>query len=162
MVSRWPSVLLKKLNSRLKFLFRQAHFLDLKTKKTLCTALVLCLFDYSITSSYGGIPKLMVKRLQTAQNKVIRFILSKDARAHIHEEDFCSLNILNIHNRAKQLRLNHVFNIFNEIGPDYLRSNFTRVSDIHHYRTRHSVQQNFQVHKTTSINSGSFLSKCYS
>ena len=48
----------------------------------------------------------MVKRLQTAQNKVIR--LSKDP---IHEEDFCSLNILNIDNRAKQLRLNHVVNI---------------------------------------------------
>ena len=148
--------IIKKVNSRLKFLFRQAHFLDLKTKKTLCTALVLCLFDYSIASWYGGIPKLLVKRLQTAQNKVIRFILSKDARAHIHDDDFCNLNILNIHNRARQLRLNHVFNIFNEIGPEYLRSNFTRVSDIHHYRTRHSVQQNFQVKKTTTINSGSF------
>ena len=90
----------------------------------------------------------MFKRLQTAQNNVIRFILSKDARAHIHGEDFCSLNILNIHNRAKQLRLfNHVFNIFNKIGPENLRSNFTRVSDIHHYRTRHSVQQNSQVQK---------------
>ena len=53
--------IIKKVNSRLKFLFRQAHFLDQKTKKTLSTALVLCLFDYSIASWYGGIPKLLGK-----------------------------------------------------------------------------------------------------
>ena len=39
----------KKVNSRLKFLYRQANFFDHKVKKkTICSALVLCLFDYSI------------------------------------------------------------------------------------------------------------------
>ena len=90
------------------------------------------------------------------QGNQIQIYRKQGFNAHIREEDFCSLNFLNIRNRAKQLRLNHVFNIFNEIGPEYLRSNFTRVSDIHHYRTRHSVQQNFQVQKTTTIISGSF------
>ena len=47
----------------------------------------------------------MVKRLQTAQDKVIRFILSKDARANIQEDDSCSLNILNVHSWAKQLTM---------------------------------------------------------
>ena len=50
---------------------------------------------------------------------------------HISEDDFKQLNFLYIQNRAKQLRLNHVFNIFNRVGPEYLRSNSTRVSNSH-------------------------------
>ena len=61
--------IIRNVNSRLKFLFRQAHFLDQNTKKTLSLALVIGLFDYLIASWYGGIPKLMVKRLLTAQTK---------------------------------------------------------------------------------------------
>jgi len=147
--------IIKKVNSRLKFLYRQANFLDQNIKKILCTALILCLFDYSISSWYGGIHKQMSKSLQVAQNKVIRFILNKDARYHIKEDDFKNLNFLNILNRAKQLRLNHVFDIFNEAGPEYLRSHFTRISNIHQHHTRNSVQ-NFQIPKTTTITSGSF------
>ena len=48
----------KKVNSRLKFLYRQANFFNHKVKKkAICSALVLCLFDYSISSWYGGISK---------------------------------------------------------------------------------------------------------
>ena len=119
--------IIKKVNSRQNFLYRQANFLDQNTKKLLCTALVLCLFDYSISSWYGGISKHMIKSLQIAQNKVIRFILSEHPRYHIEDVDFKDLNFLNILYRAKQLRLNHVFDIFNEGGPDYLRSHFTRI-----------------------------------
>ena len=65
------------------------------------------------------------------------------------------LNFLDIQNRAKQLRLNHVFNIFNEIGPEYLRSNFTRVLNSHNHNTRNSVQ-NFVIPKQSTVISGSF------
>ena len=147
--------IIKKVNSRLKFLYRQANFLDQNIKKILCSALVLCLFDYSISSWYGGVLAQMSKSLQVAQNKVIRFILSKEARYHITTDDYKALNFLNIHNRAKQLRLNHVFDVFNELGPEYLRSHFTRVSSVHQYSTRNSVQ-NFKVPKSTTIISGSF------
>ena len=45
---------------------------------------------------------------------------------HISEDDFKELSFLDIQNRAKQLGLNsglnYVFNIFNEIGPEYLKS----------------------------------------
>ena len=108
MVSRWPSVLLKKLTLGLNFSLDRHIFSILRPRKLYVQLWFCAFFDYSIASWYGGIPKLMVKTLQTAQNKVIRFILSKDVRAHIHEEDFCNLNIPNIHNRGKQLRLNHV------------------------------------------------------
>ena len=42
--------IVKKVNSRLKFLYRQANFFNQKVKKMICSALVLCLFDYSILS----------------------------------------------------------------------------------------------------------------
>ena len=85
---------------------------------------------------YGGVLAQMSKLLQIAQNKVIRFILGKDARYHITDDDYKALNFFNIHNRAKQHRLNHVFDVFNERGPEYLRSHFTRVSNVHQYGTR--------------------------
>ena len=96
--------IIKKVNSRLKFLYRQANFLDQRIKKILCSALVLCLFDYSISSWYGGVLAQMSESLQIAQNKVIRFIFGKDARYHITDDDYKALNFLNIHNRAKQLK----------------------------------------------------------
>jgi hypothetical protein len=147
--------IIKKVNSRLKFLYRQANFLDQKTKKTLCSALVLCLFDYSISSWYGGISKVMANKLQCTQNKVIRFILNKDSRYHITQADFKCIGLLDVQTRAKQLRLNHVFNIVNGHGPEYMKSKFKRVSDVHQYNTRGSVH-NFHVPKINTINAGSF------
>ena len=75
---------------------------------------------------------------------------------HISEDDFKQLNVLDIQNRAKQLRLNHVFSIFNEIGPEYLRSNFTRDLNSHNHNTRNSVQ-NFVIPKKSTVISGFFF-----
>ena len=146
MVKKWYLVPLKKVNSRLKFLYRQSRFFDQNIKKIVCSALVLCLFDYYISSWYCGISKTTNKKLLVAQNKVIRFILNQNIMYHISEDDFKQLNFLDIQNRAKQLMLNHVFNIFNEIGPEYLSSNFTRVLNSHNHNTRNSVQ-NFVIPK---------------
>ena len=70
--------IVKKVNSRLKFLYRQANYFNEKVKKMICSALMFCLFDFSISAWYGGISKYHAHRLQCAQNKVIRFILNKD------------------------------------------------------------------------------------
>ena len=40
--------------------------------------------------------------------------------------EFEKLGFLNISNRVKQLRLNHVCNIFNNKCPDYMHTNFTK------------------------------------
>ena len=39
------------------------------------------------------------------------------------------INMLNVEDRAKQLRLNHVFNIYHDYAPQYLHQNFIKVSD---------------------------------
>ena len=148
--------IIKKVNSRLKFYTDKQGFL-IKILRKFCVLLSfsVCLLDYSISSWYCGINKTTSKKLQVAQNKVIRFILNQNIMYHISEDDFKQLNFLNIQNRAKQLRLNHVFNIFNEIGPEYLRSNFTRVLNSHNHNTRNSVQ-NFVIPKKSTVISGSF------
>ena len=56
------------------------------------------------------------------------------------------INMLNVKDRVTQLRLNHVFNIKNEKGPEHLKSNFNKFSDIHAYNTRGSAT-NFRVPK---------------
>ena len=94
-------------------------------------------------------------RLQCAQNKVIRFILDKDFMYHINHTDFKSLGILNINTRAEQLRLNHVFNVFNDTCPEYMKGNFLKLSSLHRYNTRGS-SFNFQVPRIKTHSSGSF------
>lgn len=147
--------IISKTNSRLKFLYRQANYFNQNVKKTICTALVLCLFDYSISSWYGGISKYHARRLQCAQNKVIRFILGKDFYYHINHADFKTLGILNINTRAEQLRLNHVFNVFHGTSPVYMRESFIRVNSVHSHNTRGS-SFNFQLPKIKTHSAGSF------
>ena len=121
----------------------------------LCSALVLCRFDYSISSWYGGISKYLTHRLQCAQNKVIRFILNKDFMYHINHADFQNLGILKVNTRAEQLRLNHVFNIFQNVCPNYMKENFIRLSILHSHNTRGS-DFNFQVPMIKTPSSCSF------
>ena len=74
---------------------------------------------------------------------------------HIHHADFESLGILKISTRAEQLRLNHVYNIFYDTCPNYMKDNFIKVSSLHHYNTRGS-ELNFQVPKIKTPTSISF------
>ena len=69
------SSIVQKVNSRLKFLYRQARFLDQKSKFSLCSALILCHLDYSSSSWYSRLSKTLKRKLQICQNKVLRFIL---------------------------------------------------------------------------------------
>ena len=47
--------------------------------------------------------------------------------------------MLKVEDRAKQLRLNHVFNVCYELAPQYLNQHLLRVADSHSYRTRGSL-----------------------
>ena len=116
--------IVKKVNCRLKFLYRQARFLDVKCKMSLCSALVQCHLDYACSAWYSGLSKLLKHRLQVCQNKMVRFILDMSPRDSINYNVLSSIQIWNIEDRVKQLRLNHVYNIFNDRAPSYLWENF--------------------------------------
>ena len=75
--------IIKKANTRLKFLYRHKNLLNFQCRKTLCSALIQCHFDYSCSSWYPGINKGLKDKLQITQNKVTIFILNYDSRTHV-------------------------------------------------------------------------------
>ena len=62
--------IIEKVNSRLKFLYRHAKYLNTSTRITLSSALIQCYFDYSSSLWFGGLSKALKHKLQVTQNKV--------------------------------------------------------------------------------------------
>lgn len=106
-----------KSNSKLKFLYRQIECLDQNTRKILSSALIQCHFDYCSPAWYSSLSAKLKHRLQTTQNKIIRFILKMGPREHVGFSEFSRVGYLNVENRVKQLRLNHMFKISKAISP---------------------------------------------
>ena len=78
----------------------------------------------------------MKLQLQVAQNRCVRFICNLGPRESVNRDVLSNLKLLNVENRAKQLCLNHMYNVFHETCPSYISSKFTRVCDRHSYSTR--------------------------
>ena len=92
---------ISKVNARLNFLYtRQSNCLSAKTRKNLCSALILCHFDYSCPSWNAGLNKGLKRKLQIAQNKVIRFINQLGPRTRITSDILMNLNLLNVETRV--------------------------------------------------------------
>ena len=131
--------ILSKVNARLKYMYRLRSSLSSRAKKNLCSALILCHFDYSCSSWYAGLTKCLKKKLQSAQNKVIRFINSLGPRSRVTADTLGESNLLNVETRVKQLRLNHVYKIFYDLCPTYLNENVVPLKDVHQYCKQSSL-----------------------
>ena len=107
--------------------------------KQLGSALIQRHLDYSCSSWYAGLNKTLMKTVQISQNKVVRFIKTHGPRSHIGYSELDSVRFLNVDNRVKQHRLNHVFNIFSGTSPSYLLDHFHKISDFHRYTTENFV-----------------------
>ena len=66
---------LKKINTKLNFLWRQSNYLDYSSGRLLCNALIQPHFDCECTSWYPLLNKVLKTKLQIAQNKCIHFWL---------------------------------------------------------------------------------------
>ena len=147
--------IVKKTSSRLKFLYRQGHFLKFEIRKMLGHALVQPYFDYSVSSWYSSLTRALKRKLQTSQNKLARYILNLGPRSHIGSEELQKAGLLSTQLRVSQLRLNHSFNIFHEECPSYLQANFERTQTIHDYNTRNS-SVNFLIPRTNCLGQTTF------
>ena len=96
------------------------------------------------------------RKLQVLQNKIARFILNMSPRDHIGQIHLDSIKLLKIHDRVKQLRLNHMFGIFHSAGPLYLQQFFTKISATHTHRTR-SSSLNFHIPRVCGQGSKTFF-----
>ena len=107
---------IKKINSRLNYLFRKKHFLTTSLRRLLCNALIQPHFDYA----FGKLKN----KIQTTQNKCVQFCLNLDKMAHISQNEFEKLNWLPISDRINQCILSTTFKFVNDMGPNYLNEMF--------------------------------------
>ena len=93
------SVISKTLG-KLKFLYRYKSCLDQTLRKNLCMALLQCHLDYCSTTWYPTLSSKLKNKLQTTQNKIVRYILNFNHREHVGQTELDSLKFLNRHVHA--------------------------------------------------------------
>ena len=140
---------LNKVNSILKFLYRKNKFLTPSLRRLLCNALIQPHFDYACTAWYSNLNKTLKKKLQTAQNKCIRFCLLLGNRQHIGFKEFEEINWLNINDRFEQCLSVSAFKFFNKDCPSYMSDIFLPVSN-RRVSTRNSFHKLDQPFRKTT------------
>ena len=93
---------INKVNSRLRFLYRQNKFLDIPLRRLLCNAMIQPFFDYACNAWYPNLNKNLKTRLQAAQNKCIRFCLKLGDKTSIKVKEFEKINWLPVQDRVNQ------------------------------------------------------------
>ena len=74
---------INKINSRLRFLYRQNRFLNKPLRRLLCNAMIQPFFDYACSAGDPSLRKDLQKRLQVSQNNCVRFCLRLDKKTQI-------------------------------------------------------------------------------
>ena len=104
---------------------------------------------------YRSLTKSIKNKLQTAQNKMIRYILGYGSRHHLTVNDFKKVKMLDVQSRVNYLTLNMMHNVFYGLAPEYLCT-FTKISEIHDHETRNSML-GYHIPHTNSHGKSSFM-----
>ena len=115
---------MSKYINKLYFLYSNTKGFKWKIKIMIVLAMVQCHYDYACARWFSRISILAKKRLQTVQNKVIRFVLRIPPRTHIGCSEFSRVNILPVKYRADQIKLKPMFNIVLGSAPEYLKHRY--------------------------------------
>ena len=116
--------ILKKINTKLNFLWRQSNYLKYSSRRWLCNALIQPHFLYGCTSWYPLLCKALKTKLQIAQNKCIRFCLEIPPRCHINPSHFKKINWLSVKRRVELCTSTTFFKYWKRIAPSYLKDMF--------------------------------------
>ena len=119
---------IKKINARLKFLHRKNDFLTPDLRHLLCNALIQPHFDYLCSSWFPNINRKLKRKLQTNQNKCIRFCLQLSSRTRLTFQHLEKINWLPIKERVHQSILSHVYKSLNNDSPIYMSDMFKTAS----------------------------------
>ena len=117
---------INKINNKLKFLYRKNRFLTPTLRRLLCNALIQPHFNYACSAWYPNLTKKLKNRIQTSQNKCIRFCLKLDKTAQISHKEFETLNWLPVTERFNQCINSIVFKYVNNQCSNYLNAVFQR------------------------------------
>ena len=99
---------INKINNELKCLYRKNRCLTPTLTRSLCNALIQPHFDYACSAWYPNFTKKLKNRIQTSQDKCIRFCLQLDKMIHISDKEFETLNWLPVTERFSQC-INSIF-----------------------------------------------------
>ena len=91
-----------KINNKLKFLYRKNIFATPALRHLLCNVLIQPHFYYACPAWYPNLTNKLKHRIQTTQNKCMRFCLQLDKLKNISHEEFERLNWLPVTYRFKQ------------------------------------------------------------
>ena len=128
--SNMVNTIFSKLNSCIKFLYRNKSFLGLRERKLLCNSLLQPRFDYACIFWYKGLTKALKSKLQVSQNKAIRLVLNLNPRHHIDTNCYVKLKWVNVESRVDFLILCLMYKIHVGTAPSYL-SNMLRLNHCH-------------------------------
>ena len=103
--------IINKVNSRLKFWYRQNKFLDIPLRRLLCNAIIQPFVDYAYNAWYPILKKNLQNRLQAAQNKCTGFCLKLGGRTSIKINGFEKINWLPIHDTINQCTLSSMYKV---------------------------------------------------
>ena len=145
--------IISKANGRLKFLYRHRELLNFKTRKTLSQALILSHLDYATGAWYAALSKKYKDALQVTQNKVVRFVLELGPREHIGQTELDRAGFLSVQDRATQLILHTMYDVYRGTAPDYLCNSFKKNRS--RYVTR-SNQNCFEIPRSKGCSEHNF------
>ena len=93
--------------------------------------------------------KRLTKKIQTAQNKCVRFCLNLNNRAHIGIKEFKYINWLPTKERFEQFTTTKVFKFFDKSAPSYMSEMFLPVGQSRAtQRSKNKLDQPFRKSKT--------------
>ena len=93
---------ISKVNAKLKFLHQKNKYFTPNLHRLLCNALIQPQFDYACSAWYSNISKKLRNRIQTLQNKCIRFCLQLDKMSRISQKELETINWFPIKERYNQ------------------------------------------------------------
>ena len=125
---------LRSINGRLKFLYRKQKFLNYPLRRLLCNALIQPHYDYACSAWYPNLKKRLSKKIQTSQNKCIRFCLKLGNRTHIGTNDFIKINWLPTKERFEQSVCVNISKFFRNTSPAYASEIYHPMEQIHNTR----------------------------
>ena len=134
---------LKKVNGKLRFVYRQGKYLNPRLRRMLCNTLIQPHFDFACSAWYPNLTKGLKKKLQISQNKCIRFCLFLGNREGIRYKHFAKINWLPVADRVYQFIAASVYKFFNKLAPIYMGEVFTKHENIR--TTRSSNDSNLLI-----------------
>ena len=91
------------------------------------------------------------------QNKIVRFTLNLRRRDSVRIKELLKIDALNVADRVKQLKMNHVFKIKNQTSPSYMLSNFSRLNANNNRMTTRASATDFFVPRVSGQGANTFF-----